>query len=85
MFIVIEVQKPATCFKDTKSLKFATDDNYDYFIFGADNPEVFTDSYSGKKTKAWNHYGQQYTIDDFLKKVRSISKRENFRWLVDRF
>jgi hypothetical protein len=59
-------------------LLFASDEVYDYFILGCKTPLITISSYytSPRQTDKWTDSAQKYTVDDFIKQVRAISKRE---------
>lgn len=83
MFHVIEqIKGTPTVVKG--GLLFGKDDVYNYFIVGC--PTLVTqDSYDNHRVTNWNSYQQKYSVEDFIKQVQKISKRDKFEWLVRGF
>lgn len=80
MFYIIEKLRGSPDFIKG-GLKFAQDDIYDYIILGFKTPEVKPDYYSAQPIRDWDNSKQKYSVDDFLKQVKAISKRENIKFL----
>jgi len=78
MFYVIENLKGKP-FSQPNSLLFGTDEVYDYYVLGTKSPKVRNDYNSGY-SDSWKSYNQPYKVDDFIKQIKAISKRDKFEF-----
>jgi hypothetical protein len=86
MFYIVEQLKGLPIENPKKSLHFGYDDTYNYFILGCSTPEEkIPGYYSSKISKEWYNSSRKYNVEEFLKQIRAIIKREKFTFKCQRF